>query len=209
VLPPLDDDFAHAASEFDTVDELRTDVESRIRGELEDVAEGQFRQAAVDELVKATKFEPAPLVVEVRTRELLNAFIRSIESRGIDVGTYMEAAGIGPQVLEQRLREEAKQSVARELVLEAVADKLGIEVTDDDIREQLRGQGEADQDIEEFIGRGGADRIRQDLRLKEAVDRIAAEVKPISKELADARDSIWTPEKGETPSEQKIWTPGG
>ena len=45
-------------------------------------------------------------------------------------------------MLEQRLRDEARQSVARELVLEAVVDKLGIEVSDDDIREQLREQGE-------------------------------------------------------------------
>jgi trigger factor len=208
VLPPLDDDFARSASEFDTLDELRADIESRIRTQLEDVAEGRFRESAVDELVKATKLDPAPLVVEVRTRELLNVFIRSIESRGLDVGAYLQAAGISPQALEQRLREEATQSIARELVLEAVADKLGLEVTDDEIREQLREQGESNADIEEFIERGGADRVRHDLRLKKAVDRIAAEVKPIAKELAKAREAIWTPEKDEPASEKKIWTPG-
>ncbi len=208
VLPPLDDDFAHAASEFDTLEELRGDIEGRIREQLDEVTEGQFRQAAVDELVKATKLDPAPLVVEVRTRELLNMFIRSLESRGIDVGAYLQAAGISPQALEQRLREEARLSISRELVLEAVVDKLGIEVSDDEIREQLREQGETDADIEEFFGRGGADRVRQDLRLKKAVDQIAAEVKPIAKDLADARDAIWTPGKEEPATEKKIWTPG-
>jgi trigger factor len=208
VLPPLDDDFARAASEFDTLEELRADIERRIREQLDEVAEGEFRRAAVDELVKATKLEPAPLVVEVRTRELLNVFIRSLESRGIDVGAYLQAAGIPTQALEQRLREEAKQSIARELVLEAVIDKLGLEVTDDEIREQLREQGESDADIEEFVDRGGADRVRHDLCMKKAVDRIAAEVKPIAEEVAEAREAIWTPGKDEPAAAKKIWTPG-
>jgi trigger factor len=211
VLPPLDDELARGVSEFDTLDELRADIESEIREQLEDEAEAEFRQAAVDELVKASSAEPAPLVVEVRTRELLTAFIRNFEARGIDVAAYLQATGVSPQALEQRLREEATQSLARELVLEAVVDKLALDVTDDEIREQLRDQGESDTDIEEFIGAGGADRVRQDLRLKKAVDRIAAEVTPIAKELADAREAIWTPGKDDPAAgkETKIWTPGG
>jgi trigger factor len=214
VLPPLDDAFAAAATEFDTLAELRADLERRIREQLEDEEEGRFRQAAVDALVKATDVEPAPLVVDMRTRELLTSFIRSLESRGIDAGAYLQAAGVSGRELEQRLRAEATQSIARELVLEAVADRLGLEVTDDDIRAQLREQGESDVDIEEFVEKGGADRVRQDLRLKQAVDRIAAEVKTIAPELAEARESLWTPGKGEPGekerpgAEKKLWTPG-
>jgi trigger factor len=210
VLPPLDDELARATSEFDTLEELRADLEGTIREQLEDEAEGDFRQAAVDELVKASKVEPAGLVVEVRTRELLSAFIRNFEARGIDAAAYLQATGVSPAALEQRLREEARQSIARELVLEAVVDRLGIEVTDDEIREQLREQGEDDKDIEEFIDAGGADRVRNDLRMKKAVDRIAEEVKPIAPELAEARESIWTPDKGEPAAgkETKLWTPG-
>ena len=47
-------------------------------------------------------------MVEVRTRELLNAFIRNFEARGIDAAAYLQATGVTPQVLEQRLREEAR-----------------------------------------------------------------------------------------------------
>jgi trigger factor len=210
VLPPLDDELARAASEFDTLDELRADIEESIREQLEEDAEGDFRQAAVDALVKASNVEPAGLVVEVRTRELLTAFIRNFEARGIDAAAYLQATGVSPQALEQRLRDEARQSIARELVLEAVVEKLGVEVTDDDIREQLREQGENDEDIDEFMDAGGGDRVRNDLRMKKAVDRIAAEVKPIAPELAEARDSIWTPDKDEPAAgaETKLWTPG-
>ena len=99
-------------------------------------------------------------------------------------------------------------SVARELVLEAVADQLGIQVTDDEIREELRTAGESDEDIEAFVAEGGADRVRDDIRLKKALDRIAAEVKPIAPELHEARESIWTPEKEQPAESPKLWTPG-
>ena len=208
VLPPLDDDLAKAASEFDTLAELRTEIEDRLKGQIADELDGLFRAAAIDELVRATKFQAAGPLVEMRTRELLSGLARSLQSRGIDANSYLQLTGQSPEVLEQRLRAEASMSVARELVLEAVADKLGIEVGDDEIREELRAAGESDEDIEEFVAQGGADRVRDDIRLKKALDRIAAEVKPIAPELHEARESIWTPEKEQPAETPKLWTPG-
>src|SRR6476659_6770481 len=187
VLPPLDDELAKAASEFDTFDALRTEIEERLTGEIADELEGLFRAAAVDELVRATNFMPTGPLVELRTRELLNGLARSLQQRGIDANTYLQVTGQSPEELEQRLRAEATMSVARELVLEAVADKLGIEVVDDEI-------------LEEVIAQGGADSVRGDIRLKKALDRVAADVKPIAPDLHEARESIWTPEK-EQPAE--------
>jgi trigger factor len=141
--------------------------------------------------------------------------VRSLEARGIDLATYLQLTGSTPQALEQRLRAETERAVARELVLEAVADKLAIEVSDDEIRSELREHGESDDDIEAFIADGGADRARHELRLNKAIDRVAAEVKPISQEEAEeragkqaVRDKIWTPEKDSPTEEKKIWTPG-
>ncbi|HVU78511.1 MAG TPA: trigger factor [Gaiellaceae bacterium] len=208
VLPPLDDDLAKAATEFDTFDEVRKDAEDRLRAQIEDEVEGQFRAAAIDALVLKTGFVAVGPLVEARTRELLTGLARSLQARGIDANSYMQLTGQTPEVLEQRLRAEASLSVSRELVLEAVADKLGIEVTDDEIREELKTAGESDEDIEEFIAQGGADRVRDDIRLKRALDRIASEVKPIAPELAEARESIWTPEQEQPAETPKLWTPG-
>jgi trigger factor len=208
VLPPLDDELAKVASEFDTLDELRSEIEGRLRAQIDDELEGLFRAAAVDELVRATEFTPAGPLVELRTRELLNGLARTLQQRGIDASAYLELTGQTPQDLDERLRGEATMSVARELVLEAVADKLGIQVTDDEIRNELREAGESDEDIEEFVEQGGADRVRDDIRLKKALDRVAAEVKPIAPELHEARESIWTPEKEQPAETPKLWTPG-
>jgi trigger factor len=208
VLPPIDDELARVATEFDTIAELRDDTESRLRGQIEEEVEGLFRAAAVDELLKATNFVAVGPLVEARTRELLTGLARSLQARGIDASSYMQLTGQTAEVLEQRLRAEASLSVSRELLLEAVADKLGIEVTDDEIRDELRTAGETEEDIEEFIEKGGADSVRDDLRLKRALDRIAAEVKPIAPDLHEARESIWTPEKEQPAETPKLWTPG-
>jgi trigger factor len=208
VLPPLDDELAKIATEFDSLDDLRSDVESRLRAQIEDELDGLFRANAIDELVKASNVNAGGPLVELRTRELLNGLARNLESRGIDAGSYLQLTGQSVEQLNARLFAEASQSVGRELILEAVADKLGIEVSDDEIREELRAAGEDETDIEAFVEQGGADRVRDDIRLKKALDRIASEVKPIAPELHEAREAIWTPEKEQPAESPKLWTPG-
>src|SRR5207248_10420512 len=112
--------------EFDTFETLRNEVEDRLKGQIEDELDGLFRAAAVDELVRATNFNPAGPLVELRTRELLNGLARSLQQRGIDANSYLQLTGQTPEQLEQRIRAEASMSVARQLVPEAVADKPGI-----------------------------------------------------------------------------------
>ena len=146
ILPPLDDDLARAASEFDTLAELRADLEQRIGEQIEEEAETQFRAAAADALVDASNIQPSGPLVEVRTRELLAGLVQSLERRGISPETYLAVSNQTPQQLEERLRAEATRSVARELALEAVADKAGIEVTDDELREFIREHAEAEGD---------------------------------------------------------------
>src|SRR5439155_1713669 len=88
VLPPLDDDLARAASEFETFAELRDDVESRLREQIEEEVETRFRADAADALVAASKVDAAGPLVESRTRELLRAFARQVEARGVELETF-------------------------------------------------------------------------------------------------------------------------
>jgi trigger factor len=213
VLPPLDDELARAASEFDKLEELRADIERGIREVLEEEAETAFRADAIDSLVQATGVQAAGPLVEARTRELLNAFVRSLERRGITAEAYLQLTGQTGDQLVERLGAEAQLSVGRELVLEAVADKLGIEVSDAEIEELIREQAEAHEDdadeaIKQFFEGGAAETLRADLRLRKALDRIAAEVQRVPAEVARARESIWTPDKESPPTETKLWTPG-
>jgi trigger factor len=213
VLPPLDDELARTASEFHTLQELRSDIEGRIREALEEEAETQFRAAAVDRLVEASNVQVGGPLVEARTRELLNALGRSLERRGISAEAYFQLSGQTADQLVERMGAEAALSVARELVLEAVADQLGLEVSDEEIEELIREQADlqgddADEAIKQVFADGREEVLRNDLRLRKALDRVAAEAKRVAVEVARARDEIWTPDKETSPSETKLWTPG-
>ncbi|MEO5575109.1 MAG: trigger factor [Gaiellaceae bacterium] len=213
VLPALDDELARSASEFDTLAELRADIERRLREAVDAEIENAFRANAVDALVAASKVTPAGPLVESRTRELLNGFIRSLERRGIAPETYLQLTGRSAEDLTRSMQMEAALSVARELALEAVADKLGIEVSDDEVKDLIREQAEAagedaDSVIEDLWEHGRQEDLREDLRLRAALDRVAAEVKPIPLEQAQARDAIWTPDKETQEKETTLWTPG-
>ena len=191
ILPPLDDDLARAASEFDTLDELRGEIESRLHARLADEIDAAFRENVVDRLVESSRVDASGPLVEARTRTILNQLVRSVESRGISFDTYLNATGISPEDLVARMRTEAERSVARELVLETAADQLGVEVTDDEIRALLADQGEEDETIAQVME-------------SDALDRIAAEVTRVTPE----RDQIWTPDKEKPATETKLWTPG-
>ena len=212
VLPELDDELARAASEFDTLAELRADIEQRIHDVLEEEAETQYRAAAVDTLVEASDVKVGGPLVEARTRELLNGLGRSLEARGINADTYLQLSGQTAEQLVQRMSAEAALSVARELVLEAVADQLGLEVEDAEIEELIREQAEVAEDdpdeaVKQVFDSGRQELLREDLRLRKALDRVAGETKRVPAEVARAREEIWTPDKETQPTETKLWTP--
>mgnify|MGYP000129577511 CR=1 FL=1 len=213
VLPALDDELARAASEFDTLAELRGDIEGRLGAVVAERVDAAFRAAAVDELVRASNVQAAGPLVETRARELLNGFVRSLANRGISPEAYFQATGQSPEVLTAQVRAEASQSVARELALEAVAERGGIVVSDDEVKSLIREQAEsADEDadamIEDIWAHGHQEALREDLRLRAALDRLAGEVKPIAPEQHAAREAIWTPDKEKPSTETKLWTPG-
>ena len=214
VLPEVDDELARSASEFDTLDELREEIEDRLRAQISEEVEAQFRSDVADALVAASNVDASGPLVESRTRELLRGLAQQVEARGIPLETYLTMTGQTPEDLLARLHEEALRSVARELVLEAAAEELGLEVSDEDVESLVREQAEivGDDDaaatIERLRENGRFETLRDDLRLRNALDRVASEVKRIPRELAEAREALWTPEKEKQPTDTKLWTPG-
>jgi trigger factor len=213
VLPPLDDDLARAATEFETLDDLREDIESRLRDQIAAELDAAFRAGAVDMLAQASGVEARGPIVEARARELLNGLISQVERRGIDFDTYLAMTGTNANELVAHLYSEAARSVARELVLEALADELGITVSDETVealvREQAEAAGEDAEALLDALRAGGRfEQLRDDLRLRDAADRLAQEVQRVEPEVAAAREAIWTPDKEKPETEKKLWTPG-
>ena len=214
VLPEADDELARSASEFDTLADLRADIEGRIRAALDAadrrrVPRGRGRRAR-----PRLERQGAGPLVEARARELLNGFVRSLANRGITAGGVLPGDGpVARACLTAQIRGEAAQSVARELALEAVAEQAGIAVSDDEVKDLIREQAEASGDDAEAViadiwAHGQQESLREDLRLRAALDRLAADVKPIAPEQHAAREAIWTPDKEKPAGETKLWTPG-
>ncbi len=214
VLPPLDDDLALKASEFETLAELEADIEESLTEQLEAEIDVMFRERALDTLAEASTFERLEPVVAARVRSLWQGLARSLEQRGIALESYLAATGRTPEDVDAQLQAEAEVSVKRELVLEALADDLEIDVADEEVEEFIDGEAEreggddAGEALAELRESGGFEKLRGDLRFKKALDEVVESVKPIPVDLADAREELWTPEKENDTSSRKIWTPG-
>jgi trigger factor len=213
VLPPVDDELARSASEFETLAELRDSIETRLREQLEAELAEAFRVGVADALVEAADANPSDELVRLRATALLRGLLESLQRRGLTLDAYLALANETQEQLEGRLVAEARQSLARELVLEAAADKLDIRVSDDEVEARIRDEaalvGEDPAEAIDVLRRSGRfEQLREDLRLRRALDQVAGEVKRISPELAAAREKLWTPEQEKTPADTKLWTPG-
>jgi trigger factor len=209
ILPELDDELARSASEFNTLAELRSDVEERIREQVEAEAEETFRRATLDRLVEASQVEVSGPLVEARTRTLLRELDGVLQRSGGSLEAYLQLSGDSPEEFIARLRDQAAASVAGELLLEAVADQLEIQVDDEEVDQAFRDRfEEGDKVIEQARAAGAYDTERESMRLARALDRITAEVERVPPEQAAAREAIWTPDKENPTEKPKLWTPG-
>ncbi|MDX6583549.1 MAG: trigger factor [Solirubrobacterales bacterium] len=219
-LPELDDEFASEASEFETIEELRTEIRSRLGEGLEQRAEAEFREAAVDAVAANAKLEIPHELVHARAHELWERIERQLASRGIDPQAYAQMQGKDRHDLIDDAEEDAERALRREAVLAAVAEAEGIEPSDEDLIEAI-GPGEGKNSPGKLLERlreSGRDHLlRDEVRMRKAADAIAESAKPIPMERAAAREQIWTPEKDSPKAEDaadpegkpgELWIPG-
>jgi trigger factor len=214
-LPELNDEFASEASEFDTLDELREDISEKIKEILEGQIAERFQQDALDAVVaKATVDLPKP-VIDARAEEMWRRVERTLRRQGMEPENYLQLQGKTREEMIEQARPEAEQALKREAVLEAVADAEDIAITEEDELEALQippghedhGHPEPADALREIRESGREELLKEDLRMRRALELIGEGAKPIPLEQAQARDEIWTPEK-EREEKGGLWTPG-
>jgi trigger factor len=225
-LPELDDDFAAEAGGFETLAELRADVEQRLREAMEQAIEGEFREAAVDAVVAQAQIDVPSELVHAKGHEMWEATARRLRAQGIDPERYAELTGKTVEELVHESEPEAEQALKRESVLDAVIRAEGIEVRDDEVLDSMRsamtGPGQAppsERELRRAFDRardqGRVDLLREDIAMRRAVDLLVANAQPVPVGPEFERGSaLWTPEQG-GPEEGRaktgagrIWTPG-
>ena len=219
-LPELDDELAEQAGGYDSLDELRSEIEQRLTEAEERAVEGEFREAAVDAVVAQAKVEVPHELVHSKAHEMWHRTSRRLAAQGVDPARYLEMTGKTEEELVTESEDDAERALRREAVLAAVVEAEAIEVSDDEMLEALReasaqpgGKQQSDKalrrSLEKAKRRGSADALREDIAMRKAVDAIVAAAKPIPVEQARARDELWTPEKeGDAEPPKQIWTPG-
>ena len=211
-LPELNDEWVSDASEFDTLAELRGDIEEKLKAAQSSSIEEEFREAVVDAAADQAQIELSDDLVAARAEELWSRTERTLRRQNIDPDVYLTASGRTREEIVEEAKGDAERQLRRESLLEAVAEAEGIEVTDDDLLEVLRTAEGEDVKPEKLLDRlkqAGRDApVKHDLRLRKAADLLVEHARPIDMDTAQAREKIWTPEKERDPGSSQLWTPG-
>jgi trigger factor len=215
-LPELDDDFAVEAGGYDSLDELRAELEARIGQAEERAIEGEFREAAVDAAVAGARIEVPRELVHAKAHEMWHRTSRRLAGQGVDPARYLEMSGKTEEELVTESEPEAELALKREAVLAAIVEAEGIEGSDDEVTEAVRqaaGADASDKQVKRALKRaraqGAEEALREDIAMRKAVDLLVESAKPIPAETAAAREKLWTPEREERErGSEQIWTPG-
>jgi trigger factor len=209
-LPELDDDLAIEAG-FDTLDELREDIRSRLAEVDAARIESEFREAALDSAVAGATVDIPDALVEARAREQWDQMLHSLSHQGISREAYMRIAGSNEQEIIEQSKPDAEKALRREAVLAAIVEAEGIEPTDDEVLEAVESAAGERTSPKKLLARlrstGRIDALKDDLAQRKALDIVAESAKPISIEQARARDKLWTPGQSEGRTSGQLWTP--
>lgn len=136
-LPAIDDEFAKAISENETLDALRTDVRKR----LEVIAQSRERRAignaVMEKLVDAHEFPLPEVLIDREVDNMVNDLAAQVGQSGSTLDDYLQEQGKTVDELRESFRTDAAQRVKGTLVIEEVARAEGINATPADIAEEL------------------------------------------------------------------------
>lgn len=158
-LPELDDDFAQTASEFETIEELRADVHSRL-GRMKVAQQGaQARDRALEGLAEGIDVPLPESVVAAEVEWRRSRVDKQLEQASSTLADYLAAQGQSEEEFSTELRSTAEQAVREQLLLDAVADAEQVAVTEADLTAHIVAEaqqyGVAPQRLAEQLQRAG------------------------------------------------------
>ncbi|WP_031513124.1 trigger factor [Desulfofalx alkaliphila] len=136
-LNPLDDEFAKDVSEFDTLEELKTDILNKLREERERQANAKVNREALEKAVEEAEVEIPDVMIENRLDEMVSNMENRLRTQGIQLEQYLQYTNSNIDDLRDKMREDAHTTVLQELVLDAIAKAEGITATDDEVETEI------------------------------------------------------------------------
>lgn len=137
-LPELDDEFAKDVSEFDTLEELKNDIRSKIQQSYDNTAQTKVEDTLIDGVIAGMKAEIPQCMYEHRIDDMVADFERRLQSQGMNLELYMQYTGAGDmEAFRKTFAEQAERQVKIRLALEKIVELENITATEDDINAEL------------------------------------------------------------------------
>jgi len=173
-LPELDDEFAKDVSEFDTLEEYKQDLAAKLKERKVKEAEAARETAAIDKAAEAADVEVPAVMIDNEVEQMLRDFEGRLRSQGLNLEMYSQFSGQSKEDLQEQMKGDAAKRVRNNLVLEAIAKAENLDVSDEEVSEELdKLSGMYNRPAEElrgiFTSNGYMDTLTSDLKVRKAV----------------------------------------
>ena len=137
-LPALDDEFAKDVSEFDTLDEYKADIKSKMVQRNEDNAEATVENAVADALAEKVVGEIPEVMFEMEVENTIRQHDERLRQNGLDLNTYLQYTGGSLEMLREQLRPGAEKQVKVRLALERIAVLENLTVSEEETEAEFQ-----------------------------------------------------------------------
>ncbi|MDD5931620.1 MAG: trigger factor [Oscillospiraceae bacterium] len=177
-VPVMDDEFAKDVSEFDTLDELKADLEKKIAEEQEKAAQRAFEDALMEQVADGITAEIPDAMVENQAHQFLENFKRQIAQQGIPYEEYLKMSGTEESKLLEDAKEPALRQVRMDLAMAAIIKAEGLTASDEDVEAEYKKLAEQySMDIEMVKKYLMADQVRDELISRKAIEVVTSNAK--------------------------------
>lgn len=175
-LPELDDEFAKDVSEYDTLEELKKANRERLEAYAKAGSQSQMKDAALGKVVEANEVEVPRTMVEDEMDRMCQELDQQLRYQGMSLQQYLQFTGKDMAAFRDELRPDAERQVKTRIVLMGIVDAEKIEVSEDEMEEELKLMAAqynmtADK-IKEMIGVENLTFLKKDIQVKKAIDFI-------------------------------------
>lgn len=136
-LPEPDDEFAQLASEFDTIEELKESLLEQVRRTKRVQQAEQIRDKVLETLLEQVEVPLPEKVVQAQIDDALHNAIHGLDHDEERLAEALEAQGSNREQFDADNRSNAEKAVKTQLLVDAIADKLDVQVGQNDITERL------------------------------------------------------------------------
>ncbi|NLW41041.1 MAG: trigger factor [Tissierellia bacterium] len=151
-LPELDDEFAKDVSEYETLEEYKNSIRERLEKEAKEKEKVELEERIIEKVVESAEIDIPEVMIEHQIEREINEFDYRLRLQGLNIDRYLELTNTDMDAFKEEMTPVAKRRVKTELVLEAIAKEENIEVTEEDIDEELERMAKEykQEDAEKF-----------------------------------------------------------